>query len=42
MLSFALRDPELTLDSLKATCEEVLDAGTDHETTSETDGSTSR
>jgi signal transduction histidine kinase len=31
MLSFALADPELTLDSLKATCEDVLDAGTDQE-----------
>jgi signal transduction histidine kinase len=31
MLSFALTDPELTLDSLKATCQDVLDAGTDHE-----------
>jgi signal transduction histidine kinase len=31
MLSFALTDPELTLDSLKATCEDVLGAGTDHE-----------
>jgi signal transduction histidine kinase len=31
MLQFALTDPELTLDSLKATCAEVLDAGTDQE-----------
>ena len=31
MLSFALADPELTLDSLKATCEDVLVAGTDHD-----------
>jgi signal transduction histidine kinase len=31
MLSFALTDPKLTLDSLKAACEDVLDAGTDHE-----------
>jgi signal transduction histidine kinase len=31
MLSFALTDPELTLESLKATCQDVLDAGTDHE-----------
>ena len=31
MLSFALTDPELTLDSLKATCQDVLDAGADHE-----------
>jgi signal transduction histidine kinase len=31
MLSFALTDPKLTLDSLKATCEDVLDAGTDQE-----------
>jgi signal transduction histidine kinase len=31
MLSFALTDPELTLDSLKATCDDVLEAGTDHE-----------
>jgi signal transduction histidine kinase len=31
MLSFALTDPELTLDSLKATCEDVLDAGADQE-----------
>ena len=31
MLQFALADPELTLDSLKATCAEVLSAGVDHE-----------
>jgi len=31
MLSFALADPELTLDSLKATCEDVLDTGADQE-----------
>jgi signal transduction histidine kinase len=31
MLSFALTDPELTLDSLKAAVQEALDAGTDHE-----------
>ena len=31
MLSFALADPELTLDSLKATCQDVLDTGTDQE-----------
>jgi signal transduction histidine kinase len=31
MLSFALTDPELTLDSLKAAVQEALDAGTDQE-----------
>jgi signal transduction histidine kinase len=31
MLQFALADPALTLDSLKATCAEVLDASTEHE-----------
>src|SRR6201999_4291469 len=31
MLSFALADPDLTLDSLKATCQDVLDTGTDQE-----------
>lgn len=31
MLSFALADPGLTLESLKTTCQDVLDAGTDHE-----------
>ena len=31
MLSFALVDPELTLDSLKATCADVLDASADQE-----------
>jgi signal transduction histidine kinase len=31
MLSFALTDPELTLDSLKATCQDVLDTGADQE-----------
>jgi signal transduction histidine kinase len=31
MLSFALADPGLTLNSLKATCQDVLDAGTDQE-----------
>ena len=31
MLSFALADPGLTLDSLKATCEDVLDTGADQE-----------
>jgi signal transduction histidine kinase len=31
MLQFALADPELTFDSLKATCNQVLDAGADHE-----------
>jgi signal transduction histidine kinase len=31
MLSFALADPELTLDSLKATCQDALDAGADQE-----------
>jgi signal transduction histidine kinase len=31
LLSFALADPEVTLDSLKSTCQEVLDAGTDQE-----------
>jgi signal transduction histidine kinase len=31
MLSFALADPELTFDQLKATCADVLDAGTDQE-----------
>jgi signal transduction histidine kinase len=31
MLQFALADPEITLADLKATCREVLDAGSDHE-----------
>jgi signal transduction histidine kinase len=31
MLQVALVDPDLTLDSLRATCEEVLDAGKEHE-----------
>jgi len=31
MLQFALADPDLTFDALKATCAEVLDAGTDHD-----------
>ena len=31
MLQFALADPALTFDSLKATCAEVLDAGAEHE-----------
>lgn len=31
MLQFALADPELTLDSLKATCADVLEAGTEHQ-----------
>ena len=31
MLQFALADPALTFDSLKATCTEVLDAGAEHE-----------
>ena len=31
MLQFALADPEITLTDLKATCREVLDAGSDHE-----------
>jgi signal transduction histidine kinase len=31
MLSFALTDPGLTLDSLKATCQDVLDTGTDQD-----------
>ena len=31
MLQFALADPEITLADLKATCQEVLDAGRDHE-----------
>jgi signal transduction histidine kinase len=31
MLQFALADPQLTLDGLKATCQDVLEAGADHE-----------
>ena len=31
MLQFALADPELTFETLKATCEDVLHAGADHE-----------
>lgn len=31
MLQFALADPELTLESLKATCHDVLDDGAEHE-----------
>jgi signal transduction histidine kinase len=31
MLQVALADPELSLDSLRSTCEELLDAGTQHE-----------
>jgi len=31
MLQFALADPDLTFDQLKATCADVLDAATDHE-----------
>jgi signal transduction histidine kinase len=31
MLQFALADPALTFDALKATCANVLDAGSDHE-----------
>lgn len=31
MLGFALADPELTFTALKATCQEVFDAGSDHE-----------
>jgi hypothetical protein len=29
MLQFALANPQLTFDELKATCADVLDAGTD-------------
>lgn len=31
MLGFALADPDLTFAALKATCQEVFDAGSDHE-----------
>ena len=31
MLGFALADPELTFTALKATCQEVFDADSDHE-----------
>lgn len=31
MLQFALADPQLTFTVLKATCQDVLDAGSDHE-----------
>jgi signal transduction histidine kinase len=31
MLQVALADPDLTLESLRSTCEEALDAGKDHE-----------
>jgi signal transduction histidine kinase len=31
MLQFALADPQLTFSDLKATCQDVLDAGSDHE-----------
>ena len=31
MLQIALADPDLTLDSLRATCEDVLEAGHEHE-----------
>ena len=31
MLQFALADPQLTFEELKATCAEVLDAGAEHE-----------
>jgi signal transduction histidine kinase len=31
MLQFALADPQLTFGALKATCQDVLDAGSDHE-----------
>ena len=31
MLQFALADPRLTFSDLKATCQDVLDAGSDHE-----------